>query len=325
MKKGGMHHMIDAVSDHKDALGPSSRESPAGAKKPRPALTSIRLLRVHQWIKNVLVFLPALAAHRLLEPAVAIACLHAFLVFSLCASSVYVLNDCLDYESDRLHPRKKNRPIAAGMVPLRIGWFLVVALAVVSLVGGLMLSQSVAFWLIIYVFLNIAYSYYVKKTIIADIVVLTGFYLLRLMVGSAATGIVISPWLMAFCFAVFFSLSACKRYAELVALADGESLKKRRRSYHTHDAATIHMIGVAAAFSAVIILGLYIDSPMAKELYRRPELLWLCCPLILYWLLRLWIIAGRGELVDDPLVVATRDWRAWVMVIGMGFVTFLAT
>ncbi|MEM4188876.1 MAG: hypothetical protein QXN56_07030 [Candidatus Hadarchaeum sp.] len=162
-----------------------------------------------------------------------------------------------------------------------------------------------------------------KKTLIADIIVLTGFYLVRIFVGGAATGIILSPWLVAFCFALFFSLASCKRYAELCLVQGDGGVKIRRRAYLKEDAGTIHVMGVAAAFSAVLILGLYLDSPNAKALYKHPEFLWICCLLLLYWLLRLWLLAGRGVLVDDPLLIAARDWRAWVLVITAG-ITFLA-
>jgi len=273
----------------------------------------IRQLRVAQWVKNVLVFLPAVAGHQLGDKYVLTRELLLFIAFCCVASGVYLVNDLLDYRADCLHPRKRQRPIPAGLISLRSAVVAATALLVLGSTAGFALDRATGLWLIGYAIANLAYSLYIKKTLIADIILLTGFYLVRVLAGGSATGIVVSPWLLAFCFALFFSLAACKRYSELNVLEENHSVHFRRRAYLRDDASTIHMIGVAAAFSAVLILGLYVDSASAKSLYRHPELLWLCCPLLLYWLLRLWVVAGRGKLPDDPLVVATSDWRAWLV------------
>jgi len=279
----------------------------------------VRLFRVHHWVKNSLVLLPAIAAHRIFELEIFLSSLKALCTFCLCSSGVYVLNDCLDRQSDQTHPLKKSRPIASGEISASVGWGLGVGLILTGLFLTLLVSPPAAIWLFAYCLANLGYSVALKKLVVADVMLLTSFYLFRLLVGSAASGIPLSPWLMAFCFAISLSLACCKRYAELLTYSDGVSLHERGRGYLRSDAATIHIMGVSSAFASVIVLSLYLDSPTASNLYRCPYLLWACCPFVLYWLLRIWILTGRGVLVDDPVTVALKDWHAWFV----GFISLL--
>lgn len=304
------------------------RSDSHGGTRPGNVFTCLSViaqtLRLRHWMKNTLIFLPLLASHRLADSKSTLASLFAFLSFGCIASSIYIINDVLDRHADALHPIKKYRPIAAGLISLP---FALALSFILLLAGGLIaysLGSAVILWLVGYVVANVAYSVYLKKTLIADVIVLTLFYIVRIFVGGSAAGIDISPWLIAFCFALFFSLAACKRYAELDVAKGCYEGSTNRRAYLPVDAATIRIMGISASFAAVVILGLYVESPRALELYRHPSLLWLCCPLLLYWLLRLWVIAGRGNLIDDPLLMATTDWRSWFTGAAIGMVVFLA-
>jgi 4-hydroxybenzoate polyprenyltransferase len=267
----------------------------------------LRALRWHQWLKNLLVLLPAAAAHRLTEPFVLTRALGAFAAFCLCASSVYLVNDVLDVRFDRQHPRKRERPFASGALRTRDG-LLVAGLLLIPAVG-LALTASVycAAWLSLYYLLTLGYSARLKREAVLDVVVLAGLYTLRILAGGAAVGIEPSFWLLSFSMFMFLNLAIVKRFAELgVSEEQGESAAYGR-GYLQSDSAVLLGLGPAAGFVAVLVLALYINSPEAVVLYRHPRLLWLLCPLILYWVMRVWFITTRGAMRDDPVVFAATD------------------
>jgi 4-hydroxybenzoate polyprenyltransferase len=269
----------------------------------------LRALRPHQWVKNLLVFVPAVAAHTVLEPGVWTASLLTFAVFCLCASAIYILNDISDIQPDRLHPRKRFRPFATG--DLSIGTGITAAAALLLAAGGIAwagLPGPVGVVIVVYVALSTSYSLVLKSRAVADVLALTGLYILRIVAGGVATATPLSSWFLAFALFFFSSLAFVKRYTELVAINGPLA----GRGYGPGDASWIRAIGIGSGYMAVVILALYISAPDVTALYSRPLLLWILCPVLLVWLTRLWLRASRGLVHDDPIVEALRDTVSYV-------------
>jgi 4-hydroxybenzoate polyprenyltransferase len=274
----------------------------------RPGIrTWMKALRVHQWIKNVLVFLPLLAAHRVFDVDAVVRSLLAFLCFGLCASSVYLTNDLLDLPADRQHHRKRHRPFAAGTLPLIAGPVTAIALLIAGF--GLAWFVSPAFMTVLggYYVLTTAYSVRLKRVMMLDVVVLATLYTTRIIAGTAAMQIKPSFWLLAFSMFIFLSLAMVKRYTELLALQRSGKVKARGRGYDVEDIPLIQSLGGSSGYLAVLVLALYVDSTASESLYRHPHWLWMLCPLLLYWISRIWAIAHRGVMHDDPVVFAVMD------------------
>lgn len=267
----------------------------------------LRALRLHQWLKNLLVFLPLLASHRFLDPAAVMQALGAFLVFGLCASGVYLLNDLLDLPADRRHPRKRLRPFAAGSLPLAPGLVAAPLLSLTALGLAWWIAPPLAAVLFGYYLCTLAYSLTLKKRVMIDVVVLAGLYTLRIIGGAFAIGAPLSFWLLAFSMFLFLSLAMLKRYTELATLlADGRG-SASGRGYQVEDLPLLQSLGSSAGYLAVLVLALYINSPESLELYSHPKVLWLLCPLLLYWMSWVWVVAHRGRMHDDPVVFAVTD------------------
>ncbi len=266
----------------------------------------LRALRPHQWLKNSLVLLPALAAHQL-YPAVLFNVFLAFVTFSLVASAVYVLNDLFDLAADRAHPRKCKRPFASGAVPIAHGGALFVGLLGVGLGLCALLPAAYLLVMLIYLVLTTSYSLWLKRRIVIDISVLSGLYTMRLIAGGVATGIALSVWLLAFALFFFFSLAAIKRQAELVDGVRRGKLRADGRGYHVEDLPLVAGMSLAAGYLSVLIMALYLNSPAVTMLYDAPQFLWATCPVLLYWVSRMVLITHRGEMHDDPVVFVARD------------------
>lgn len=273
---------------------------------PRSPAAYLRVLRPHQWLKNALVFLPMLTAHRIDGPTL-LASLLAFVCFSLIASSVYVLNDLLDLASDRAHPRKRNRPFASGQVPLAHGTWLAAGLVALGTAVGAAIGPHFLVVMAAYFLLTSAYSLHLKRRIVVDICVLAGLYTARIVAGGVATGIPLSVWLLAFSVFFFLSLAAVKRQAELIDSAERGQLTASGRGYHVDDLPIISMIAISAGYVSVLVMTLYVNSPAVLPLYRHPEALWGVCVVLLYWISRTVMVAHRGEMHDDPVVFAAKD------------------
>lgn len=266
-----------------------------------------RVLRIHQWLKNLLLLVPLFAAHDVANGAAWTSLLLAFVAFSLCASSVYIANDLLDLESDRLHPRKRNRPFASGLVPAWVGTLVAPLLLIVSLGVATLVGQQFLSWLIFYFALTCAYSLVLKRLMLVDCLTLALLYTLRIIAGAAAVGHNLSFWLLAFSVFLFLSLAFVKRYAELeVQLLSGNE-KIHGRGYHTTDAPLIQTMGIVAGYSSVLVLALYLNSDAVLKLYAAPELIWGAVPVMLFWVSWMWMQAHRGKMHDDPLVFAVKD------------------
>lgn len=265
-----------------------------------------RAIRIHQWPKNLLVFLPVFLGHRMFDPTVWKPALLVFAVFCLTASFNYVVNDLLDLEADRLHIRKRERPFAAGDLSIAAGFWLAICLAVCGLAGGLVLPMMARFWVVAYLVSSLFYSFHLKTRLLADVVGLSGLYVVRVMAGGAATAIVISPWTLAFCLFLFYSLALVKRFGELRMLSEEYGVPARR-GYRKADLPVVAALGASSGIVSVVIFALYISSPEVRGNYCSPARLWLACPVILYWFGRIWILANRGNVAEDPLVFAFKD------------------
>ena len=272
-----------------------------------PSLLSwLKALRGHHWAKNLLLFLPLLLSHNLDVFSIGATAV-GFLLFGLCASSIYILNDLLDLHSDRAHPWKAKRPFASGETPIPSGLLVSMILVTSSIALGFWLKPAFGAVLIAYVVTTVWYSTALKRVPLVDVFVLSGFYSIRIWAGSVITSVPLSDWFLAFSFFFFFSLAAAKRYSELLHAAELVESGNSGRAYDRNDRDVFIHLGIGSSFSAVLILALYVHSKEVLNLYRRPELLLLICPVILYWLSRLWFRANRGELDDDPVVLSIRD------------------
>lgn len=272
-----------------------------------------KALRVHQWIKNVLVFLPLLASHRVLEIDALATTFLAFVCFGLCASSVYLTNDLLDLPSDRQHHRKRNRPFAAGTLPLIAGPIAAVLLLIAGFGMAFFVSHQFVAVLFGYYLLTSAYSIRLKRIMMLDVVVLATLYTTRILAGTAALHTKPSFWLLAFSMFIFLSLAMVKRYTELLALQASGKVKASGRGYDVDDIPLIQSMGSSSGYLAVLVLALYIDSTVSMALYRHPHYLWMLCPLLLYWISRTWAIAHRGVMHDDPVVFAVMDRTSQIL------------
>ncbi len=304
----------------------------------------VRMLRLHHWIKNLLVFVPLLLAHQLLNWDAWVRAGWAFLCFGMCASGVYLLNDLFDLPADRRHPQKHARPLAAGIISIPSALALSFACLSLGLVGAwLFLKPVFALLLVTYCLLTVSYSLAWKKLALIDVFLLAGFYSLRIFAGSVSTGVHLSNWLLGFSAFFFFSLAMGKRYSELILTGalehhrrhddppgtfrvrvTGNGLEAFGRGYRPGDREFLSAVGIASAYASVIILALYISSQDITSLYRRPVVLWSVAPLILYWLTRVWLLAHRGELADDPVVFAIKDPVSYIVGLGVLLVMLLA-
>lgn len=286
-------------------------------------MTWIKLLRIHQYAKNALVFVPLLTSHSFSPEALLMACL-AVTAFSLCASSVYIVNDLVDLAADRGHPTKRNRPFASGSVPLIAGLLIAPLLLVAGLGVALAVSPLFAGVVATYLALTTAYTFYLKRKLMLDVVTLAMLYTIRVIGGAVAISVVTSPWLLAFCLFIFTSLALIKRYIELAARLDAGLEGPSNRNYRLSDLNVVMAIAAAAGVNAMTVLTLYLNSDDVNREYRNPEFLWLICPLLLYWIGRILIMAHRRDVDDDPVVFAIRDRISQLTVISMVVVVLFA-
>lgn len=279
------------------------------------------VLRVHQWVKNLLVFIPFFAAHQFTDLNTWVTLIIAFLSFSLCASAVYIINDLLDLESDRQHPLKSNRPFAASTVSIRFGIILIPLLLIGSV--GLAFCVNTAFLscLLLYFVLTSFYSWWLKRIILIDCLILAILYTLRIVAGAAAASLTLSFWLLAFSVFLFLSLAFVKRYAELAQQSLNGQQKTHGRGYYTSDKPLLQMFGVASGYVSVLVLALYLNSNAIVPLYPAPEFIWGAVPVMLFWISWIWMQAHRGHLYDDPLVFAVKDKASYLA--GAAFVLTL--
>lgn len=271
----------------------------------------VRLLRPHQYAKNALVLVPLLTSHQL-SMTTLVQSLMAFLAFCFAASAVYVLNDFIDMQADRAHPTKKNRPFAEASVSPLSGLALIPLLLAASVFLAMELPSQFSALLAAYLVLTTAYSFVLKRMMLVDVTVLALLYTLRVVAGAAAIAVPVSEWLFAFALLMFTALALIKRYVELSARLDRDLPDPTNRDYKITDLPIIAALAAAAGMNAITILALYVNSANVTKLYGRPEILWLLCPLFLYWVSRTLLLAHRRLLHDDPIVFALKDRASWV-------------
>ena len=284
-----------------------------------------REIRPHQWVKNLLVFAAAFLSHRIFDSAILVRAALAMLSFCAASSAIYVINDLADLEADRKHPVKRERPFASGQLPRAWGYWLPPLLLAVALSIALPISPGFAAWLGVYVAAAVVYSFFLKTQPLLDVICLAGLYAVRVWAGGAATGIPISPWTMAFVMFLFFSLALSKRYSELFNLTQKQERWVDRRGYETSDMPCLQSLGTTSGLLSILVLALYIHSNEIAEVYRRPETLWLLCPLIGYWIGRLWLLTSRGQMHEDPVIYAFRDRTTYLVGAAVVAIIIIAT
>lgn len=267
----------------------------------------LKEMRVHQWVKNVLIFVPLLTAHKFTDPGAIIAACVAFASFSLCASSVYLLNDMLDLDADRRHARKRSRPFASGNLPLSFGILMTIALLAGGGALAALLPWKFGVVLAGYLAATMAYSFSLKRMALVDVFTLACLYTVRVIAGASADAIPLSYWLILFCVPIFLSLAMVKRYVELESILKLGKMEAAGRGYITQDMSILRSFGTSSAYLAALVLALYLNSPELKLLYRHPQALWAVFALTLFWVSRIWMIAFRGQMHDDPIVFAFKD------------------
>lgn len=268
----------------------------------------VRALRISQWIKNVLLFIPFFLAHKVLNIHDISTLLCAWLSFSLCASSTYIVNDICDIESDREHPQKCRRPFASNELSIRSG----IVLSICSMIVGLMIAIIFirpVFLIIIgfYVIISLLYSFGLKKLLLADLLILAILYVLRIFAGGLILNIPISNWLLSFSLFLFVSLAFLKRYAELHLPDEAEQNYDNRRFYDRDDLELLQVMGVSTGLLSILVLTLYFHSDAVASQYSHPEWLWFTAPLLFYWIGRLWFLASRRIVRDDPVIFSLKD------------------
>jgi 4-hydroxybenzoate polyprenyltransferase len=278
--------------------------------------TWLKAVRLHQWVKNALMFLPAMLAHRIFQPDVLIESVLGFVAFGLCASSVYLVNDLLDLSADRRHPRKFKRAFASGLLSIRSGGLVAIALLATSIVVALLVGWRFAAVLGGYYVLTWSYSLRLKRAALVDVMTLAGLYTIRIIAGAAATSIPVSFWLLAFSVFIFLSLGFVKRYTEIDDARKANKMSTHGRGYAAGDLPLLMNLGVSAGYCTIVVMALYINSADSQALYKHNKPLWLACPLLLYWISRVWLLTTRGQMHDDPVVFALRD-RISLLVIGL--------
>ncbi len=292
----------------------------------RPFGLWIKALRAHQWMKNMLIFVPLLAAHALLNTTILFNALMAFVLFSLCASSVYVLNDIMDLEDDRHHKTKRSRPFASGELSIKTG-IIAVPLLLLTAFGSSLLIMPWRFTLILgtYFIATFAYSIVLKRVTAADIITLSLLYTIRILAGVFACDLIPTFWMLAFSMFIFLSLALVKRYSELrEARLNNSQEKTKGRGYYPADLEMISSLGAASGYLSVMVLALYIQDQSTIAMYHHSQIIWAACPVLLFWITRLWLLTNRGEMHDDPVIYAVTDKISLLSGLVFGIIFWLA-
>lgn len=288
-----------------------------------PLRAFLKTIRLHQWAKNLLMFLPLLLAHNLHWRGLFLTAI-AFACFSLTASATYIVNDLLDLETDRRHPRKCKRPFASGDLSAIQGLTVSAVFLATALLGTRFLPVEFLGWLLLYLVSTLTYSTLLKRIPLVDVLLLSGLYTLRLLAGGAATHTPISPWMAGFSVFLFLSLAIVKRFSELENLRVRGAQPKNGRGYQLSDMEQLRSFGTTSAYSAVVIFAMYISGQTSSPLYHHPNRLWLMLPLMIFWVSRAWLLASRGELNEDPVVWAVTDRVSLLLGVGIAIIIFLA-
>jgi 4-hydroxybenzoate polyprenyltransferase len=309
------------MTDNVSPIAPTNTGSASSSP-----MALLRAMRPHHWLKNTLVFVPILLAYKSLTAAQLGYGLVAFVALSLIASAIYLLNDLIDIESDRKHPVKCRRPLASGELAPLVAQVASPLLVLMAFAVCFLLPQPGIFAAVLasYLVTALAYVFFLKRKLLVDVVALAGLHTLRILAGTFAAMVEFSFWLSAFAMFLFFSLALVKRYSELKASASETGLRARGRGYQADDLDILSQLGTASGLISVLILALYIDSAAVRAKYAYPELIWLVCPIVLYVVARIWVLAHRGHVADDPLVFIMTDWRSHIMAVLTAGIMFVA-
>tara|TARA_R110002049_G_scaffold49267_20_gene141234 strand:+ start:2054 stop:3487 length:1434 start_codon:yes stop_codon:yes gene_type:complete len=283
----------------------------------------VTAMRPHQWSKNLLVFVSIMIAQRYNEFDLLVATVLAFIAFCLCSSSVYLINDLLDLPADRKHSEKRHRPFASGQVSLLLGMLAIPVLLLLSIIIALVAGPMFLGVLLCYFVITLSYSFYFKRVALLDVLTLAVLYTLRILAGAAVAGEMPSVWLVSFSMFLFTSLAMAKRYAELKSLEHEDGELASGRDYRVTDLPIIAQFGVASGYISTLVMALYIDSSDVADIYHNQRVMWLLCLLLMYWIGRIWLLASRGALHQDPVVFATQDRISYVVFV-LGLLTLLA-
>ena len=292
-------------------------------EKHPPVYSYLRMIRLHQWVKNLLIFVPLILSHSILELDKVMTTVYGFVLFSLAASGIYVFNDLIDLNNDRTHPQKSKRALASGAVPVAHGFIIGSLFWLVSLGFSFVYYEYLFVLIVGYIALNFIYSTILKRLVLLDVVVLAGFYILRLTVGAVMTGESLSFWLITFSLFIFFSLALVKRYIEIAYHMQGRS-EIRGRGYCKEDEVITSILGVASGLISVLVMALYIHDPHTLELYSDANWLWMTIPALLYWVSRLWLLAHRNEIGDDPISFAIKDPESYLVALVLSLSVYVA-
>ncbi len=273
----------------------------------------IKEIRVYQWVKNSLIFTPLLLSHTFSDSARFMDSVIAFFAFNLCASAVYVINDLCDIESDRKHPEKKFRPVAANIISVNFARIITLILVITSFAIAFTLNREFVLVLLGYFLLTLFYSFGLKKVAIVDVIILGGLYTLRIIAGVVVIRVEISYWLIIFSLFIFISLAILKRYIELFNMKARNEMDMSHRGYKVEDITILSRMGITASNIAILVVALYIHDPLVITKYTSPIWLWFIIPALFYWLSRIWLLANRGELHEDPILFALHDMESYVV------------
>ncbi|MDR9437157.1 MAG: UbiA family prenyltransferase [Thiohalophilus sp.] len=296
---------------------------------PRPGATDtlktlLRAMRLHQWSKNGLIFVPLVLSHSWGATDLVMHTLLAFIAFGCAASAIYLVNDLIDLEADRLHHEKRHRPFAAGLLPLPWGIAMIPVLLVVAFTIASTVNSHFMLVLVIYLLLTTAYSLFLKPVALLDVLALTSLYTLRIIAGALAIDVPLSYWLLAFSMFIFFSLALSKRFSELYNLKQKPEGKQTARGYHTEDLPVVSLFGISSGYLSVLIMVLYIHDLQADSLYDQPLWLWPVAIAVLYWISRIWLLAHRGVLHEDPVLFAIHDRTSYIVALLVAICLLLA-
>lgn len=288
------------------------------------AKTVLKAMRIHQWAKNLLIFVALILSHTWSNGDSLQASIIAFLSFSLAASSIYIINDLLDLESDRLHQTKKNRPLASGTLSIPFAILIVPILLSLSLGLATQVNIDFIIVLITYIVLTTAYSIFLKPIVLVDVITLTSLYTIRIIAGATAINAPLSDWLLAFSMFIFLSLALIKRFSELKNLIEQNKTSNISRGYHTDDLPAVSLFGICSGYISVLVLVLYTHDLQADELYKNADWLWIIAVLVLFWISRMWLLAYRGQMNEDPVLFAIKDRISYIISILTAITLFLA-
>lgn len=293
---------------------------------PAPSVKVLaKALRLHQWVKNILLFIPLLTSHQYMNPDLLWKCVLAFFAFGMCASATYLINDLADLDSDRCHKKKKYRPLAAGTLSIRRALLIITLLLSASAVLAYYIEPVFLFALGVYIVVTLAYSLILKRLQTVDIITLASLYTLRIVAGGMAVGIWPSFWLLAFSMFLFLCLALIKRISEILKTdAGGEVKKLSGRGYYTSDIQILTSLASSSGLLAILVFAMYLNSEEVVVLYQMPYLLWMVCPVLLYWIVRILIMSSRGQIDEDPIVFALKDRRSWLVGFIIGVILLLS-